>query len=937
MKGLLHGIPAKCLKMLSVTLVMVMVFGLVSPAAGASKKTVTVTTLKQLTAAMSDKKAARIVYNSPSKKSLTIKAQAGSENKEIVINAPEARITNKASFNKITIKDTISFTEKAKGNTIAVKDDDALIKIARNTSVNKIALYGKTSDVRMSAGSNADSIICKKKGASVSLLAADGVKAGITLSKTTVLKVDGDASAGISVNAAAKNSTVTTAVRLNITASAAVRITLNRGAEGTVIDAASADLIRLDNNSNEAPVIKIAGVTADTSSNTAGTGSNTADTVTVNASSAAAAEYAPVPTPPLAAPESASSGGSSSSGEAGYPDNTVTSAQELEILLERLSGDSSETTVTLKTSASGSIVIPAGSYPHISLVVDTPNSEVTNNAGFKGIEILGIGAGTWIEKGLNNTILLKSETSHIIVESPAEGTGIIAGNGVLTANIENNGSRKSIGYVTVTEDAVNAAVRLYGSNNTPYTVANNARGAVITTMREVNLSAAAPTTLQVLPGGENTLVTTVDRGYIDIYGAGNITVTETSENGTESFEVTGKQIIDASLADAGLSAGKGKISGILINSSGEAVASADVTVYHYKNSLSAALETEPVGQTKTGDNGYYSLEGFEKGNYYVCYRAEGYLELVSTVCLTMDSQSLGTAVMVISSDDTARISIYLHDSGSTSWIDADDVVIELREGFNNITGPVLMTASTDEDGDGEFSELAPGYYTVRITGDNYVSTFRNISIRPGDNDHMNISVSHKPDETETENTKDRIRYILEWASEDDFENVSYNLDAHLTGPGANDDYPLHIYDHEGNAEYYSDDELYASIDVYRFLFVWRPETVTVRIPCSGLYHYYVYDQYDRYIKNNTRLTSSQTFVEVQIGGRTVARYYVPSEGTGTLWDVCTYDTDKNLLTPVNEIHYHSGSNSTIGMPEEEILLEELFTITNVTADDNDII
>ena len=117
-------IKRKSLRLLAIVLTLVMVIGLV-PAGAASKKSYTAKTVSELIAAAKKSGSGTITLTTSSKGTLTIKDSKLTSvekkrlaKKDIVINAPKAKIKNYLKFNSITIVAAKSYAEAASGNSI---------------------------------------------------------------------------------------------------------------------------------------------------------------------------------------------------------------------------------------------------------------------------------------------------------------------------------------------------------------------------------------------------------------------------------------------------------------------------------------------------------------------------------------------------------------------------------------------------------------------------------------------------------------------------------------------------------------------------------------------------------------------------------------------------------------------------------------------------
>ena len=83
-------------------------------------KTVRVSTAKQLKAAMKDPEIGVIILRTQAYLDLTIKQTEAAKNKILIIDTPQAKITNKAVFAEIQIDRAMYYQEKASGNSINV-------------------------------------------------------------------------------------------------------------------------------------------------------------------------------------------------------------------------------------------------------------------------------------------------------------------------------------------------------------------------------------------------------------------------------------------------------------------------------------------------------------------------------------------------------------------------------------------------------------------------------------------------------------------------------------------------------------------------------------------------------------------------------------------------------------------------------------------------
>ena len=123
---------------------------------------VRVSTAKQLAAALSDKNVDTVIYRTKTYNKITIKADANAKNKKLILDTPNANVTNKAVFKSITIYSAKDYTEAAKSNTIYIINLSEIgsltVAAKKNIKELNVALYTGTFD----------SMIYLRKGAKIS-------------------------------------------------------------------------------------------------------------------------------------------------------------------------------------------------------------------------------------------------------------------------------------------------------------------------------------------------------------------------------------------------------------------------------------------------------------------------------------------------------------------------------------------------------------------------------------------------------------------------------------------------------------------------------------------------------------------------------------------------------------------------------------------------
>ncbi len=228
-----------------------------------SSNVATVSTQKQLNAALKNSKVKRIVIKT--KKALSFKIRSASYNgKKLVINAPKATIVNRGNFNNIQISDAKKYTERGTDNAIISKDP------------NKLSLF-------IPAGVEAASVKVNHPQGSVTLCGtgtlehvtyisarAVTIAKGMTVDK---LSVQGDAKLQIegSVNEISVDKVVDLKISGSTTTSPKVIVTENAAGSAIVADGVT---LTIENKTGDADANKDTGksdATSGTSSGSSGT------------------------------------------------------------------------------------------------------------------------------------------------------------------------------------------------------------------------------------------------------------------------------------------------------------------------------------------------------------------------------------------------------------------------------------------------------------------------------------------------------------------------------------------------------------------------------------------------------------------------------------------------------------------------------------------
>ena len=205
-------------------------------------------------------------------------------------------------------------------------------------------------------------------------------------------------------------------------------------------------------------------------------------------------------------------------------DATVTTQAELDAALK----DTKITKITIKPTSAVNFVIGQGTYGNVDLIVDAPQSDITNSATFKSITVENIKAETFFENAAGNTFKWNAASGRFVVSKGAS---------VKAVNITKPNSKVSIKLEggTVSTVNVNAKVDLILEGTLPEgaaAIAINfsaaATDATLTTAVKVAVTTLAKIAAVFQKGAEDSTVK---------LGAAGISVKVTN-NTTKAIEVT---------------------------------------------------------------------------------------------------------------------------------------------------------------------------------------------------------------------------------------------------------------------------------------------------------------------------------------------------------------------------------------------------------------
>jgi hypothetical protein len=190
---------------------------------------------------------------------------------------------------------------------------------------------------------------------------------------------------------------------------------------------------------------------------------------------------------------------------------------------------------------------------------------------------------------------------------------------------------------------------------------------------------------------------------------------------------------------------------------------------------------------------------------------------------------------------------------------------------------------TDQLGSFTLNNVPVGPQTVVATAVGFTTNSVPVTVREGQSSQVRISLNPAV-------STDQISVILNWGV------TPRDLDAHLLVPSPS---PFEIsFRNRGDLL----TSPFAQLD-YDHTAGFGPETITIAAPSSsppprfpGTYCYFV-----RNYLNDAALTSSGASVQVLNGNREIARFTIPTQGDGRVWEVFSLDGTTGAITTINRI------------------------------------
>lgn len=314
------------------------------------------------------------------------------------------------------------------------------------------------------------------------------------------------------------------------------------------------------------------------------------------------------------------------------------------------------------------------------------------------------------------------------------------------------------------------------------------------------------------------------------------------------------------------------------------VQNAKVEFYNTNN------ESQLVTHALTDSDGNFSVS-LPAGDYKLITSAEGYVSLESYETARLNSTKYVEIYILFSENQQGVGSAAGKITSSVTGQGLDDVNIRLKKGWNNIDDYDFLDEefTTDSSGKYKIEDVDVGYYTIVTEKDGYVQASKNILVLK-DHPFNDYNFSINPEMADDGD----IRIVLNWGSS------PYDLDSHLIGLKPNSDY-FDVYYNDKIYTYEGDDMVNLDVDV---ISSYGPETITITNDINGVYIYGVHDYSNRNNTSSKSLSNSNCTVTVYSGDIAIDKFSIPTNRTGTFWEVFEIDENKNI-TQINKIYNYS--------------------------------
>jgi uncharacterized repeat protein (TIGR02543 family) len=288
-----------------------------------------------------------------------------------------------------------------------------------------------------------------------------------------------------------------------------------------------------------------------------------------------------------------------------------------------------------------------------------------------------------------------------------------------------------------------------------------------------------------------------------------------------------------------------------------------------------------VTSTRTDAAGSYSLS-LPANDYVIQISAGTYKSAKMAVTINENQTTYAEIFLLISAGSTDFGYANGRITNSITGTSVADVQINVRLFYNNRTGKVIYTTSSNSNGFYEMN-IIPGFYTLECYKSGYITTYKNITVSgPLNQVEQNVVISPITSEG-------TYRVVLSWG-----ENP-LDIDSHLNASGT------HIY-------YQNLSSTYANLDIDDRT-SYGPETITVTdLAALGGFTYSVHNYTDKEAVSGDaaalNLANSGAVVKLYKGSSLLQTFNIPTNRAGTVWNVFSISSTGSISS-INTFAYQS--------------------------------
>lgn len=298
---------------------------------------------------------------------------------------------------------------------------------------------------------------------------------------------------------------------------------------------------------------------------------------------------------------------------------------------------------------------------------------------------------------------------------------------------------------------------------------------------------------------------------------------------------------------------------------------------------------------KSDASGSYEQQ-LPAGRYLVTVLAEGYIDFHAYATIgEYETVFMETFLMVKGEESdigtaTGKITNALTGNGVSG------ITLDVRSGWNNDTGEILTTTTTDDSGNYTIT-LPIGNYTLCASKEGYIPTVINVVVQKDicttKNGSMTPIISG-----------DSFRIVLTWGSSPS------DLDSHVVGTLSSGS-SFHVY--YGDKSEYDGEVEVCNLDVDDTS-SYGPETITLNTTTDNPYYYYIYNY-----SSTTGMITSEAQIKVYQGDTLVATFNVPTnQADARYWNVFAIVDGEmvvsNTVTSSADLSYANTTSQMRQMP-----------------------